>query len=172
MDSTRLSALHEREAITDVVRRYASGVDSRDWPSYRSCFSDVIEVDMSSWSGAPASRIPADAWVRGVRAGLSGFDSTQHMLSNHRVEFAPPAKPGVAADGVAAHCTSYIQARHWLDQRCYTLAGYYDNDLVLSENGWRIERCRLTVTWNEGPREIFDLASDRFAELESQQDEQ
>jgi len=149
-----LEELLDRQAIIDVVQRYASGVDSRDWALFRSCFCEEIEVDLSSWNGQPASRMRAEHWVAGVKAGLTGFDATQHISSNH----------GVTLDRHRAACTSYVRATHSLEGECCVLGGYYDNELVRTEDGWRIEQCKLTVTWTEGPQEIFERAAQRYAE--------
>jgi len=118
---------------------------------YRSTFTDEIEMDMSSWSGEPGGTIPADAWVAGVRAGLSGFDTTHHISANHVIDIA----------GDDARCTSYVLARHVLDGECYSLGGHYSNVLSRRRNDWKIARCRLTVTWTEGDFDLFARAAKR-----------
>jgi len=37
---TNLQQLLDRATITDVVNRYATGLDRRDWPLLRSIFAD------------------------------------------------------------------------------------------------------------------------------------
>jgi len=138
----KLDALLDRAAISDLIHLYATGVDQRDWPRYRRCFTDPFEVDLSSWNGAPARSMPADVWVEGVRAGLSGFDSTQHISANHLIEL----------DGDEARCTSYMQASHCLDGDRAVLGGYYDSDLRRTAEGWKIRRSRLTITWSRATR--------------------
>jgi hypothetical protein len=153
---------HDRQAIVDVVIQYATGVDQRDWACFEACFTDPCEIDFSSWSGRPAATMPAVEWVRRVRSTNGNFDATQHLSTNHVVTFE--------ADD-AATCVSYVHAQHWFsadrleqlghpssDARWCTLGGYYTNSLVRTEAGWRIARCRLTVTWVTGDRTIFDIA--------------
>jgi len=156
-NEAQLAALRDRQAIIDTVVRYATGVDSRDWSAYRSCFCDEIEVDFTSWSGGEPQKLSADAWVSGVRAGLEGFDATQHSSTNHRVR----------QDGDQATCISAMQARHSLagqaDGGLYTLGGSYTNELERTPEGWRIRRCRLTVSWSQGSREIFVAAAKQAA---------
>jgi hypothetical protein len=154
MPSAPLDRLLDRLAIGDVVHQYATAVDTRDWPLFRACFTDRPEFDLSSWNGVPAARIPADVWVEGVCAGLSGFDATQHVSANHVVD----------QSGDQAHCTSHMQARHVIDGECYTLGGHYDNEVLRTDAGWCIDRCRLTITWHEGPRELMERAAARWAE--------
>ena len=145
--------LLDHRAIVDVVLQYALGVDSRDWALYRACFADEVEVDLSSWNGQPSARMAAADWVAGVRAGLSGFDTTQHLNTNHRVEL----------DGDRARCRSAIRASHHLEGECCVLGGHYDHGLIRTDAGWRIARNVLNVTWREGPEELFGRAAERAA---------
>jgi hypothetical protein len=155
MTATTLQMLLDRAAISDTVIRYATGIDMRDWAAYRSCFTDEVEIDFTSWMGGTPRRMAADDWVAMVRETLSGFAATQHISSNHVITL----------DGDEATCVSYMQAQHYLpnDQgdNAFTLGGYYTNRLVRSADGWRIRACRLTVTWSTGNRHVFELARAR-----------
>jgi hypothetical protein len=139
--------------IRDTVLRYARGVDERDWTLFRSCFTDPVEIDLSSWNGQPAAWLPADSFVAGVRAGLSGFDATQHINANHLV----------TRHGDEARCTSDFQASHVLDgQRC-TLGGWYERNLVRTGTGWKIRTSRLEISWRAGDESLFARATERSA---------
>jgi hypothetical protein len=50
-DEDKLQFLFDRADISDVHLRYATEVDTRDWPLFRSCFTDEIENDSSSLAG-------------------------------------------------------------------------------------------------------------------------
>jgi hypothetical protein len=159
-DESKLQFLLDRAAISDVQLRYATGVDSRDWPLYRSCFTDEIETDFSSAVGRPPQRMKADDWVEFARRTINGMKATQHMITNHVITL----------DGDEATCVAYVQARHHLpnetggsDQVMY---GYYSNQFVRTSDGWKIRACKLTITWNEGNMHIFELARQRLEEAE------
>lgn len=143
----------EHRAIRDTVLRYACGVDRRDWALFASCFGNEVDVDLSSWNGQPAATLPTDAWVKGVRAGLSGFDATQHINANHLIERV----------GDRARCTSDVQASHVLGGERCTLGGWYESGLVRTAEGWKIRSSRLEVTWREGDESLFARAAARFA---------
>lgn len=151
MGDTPVGRLEDELAIRRVLYAYARGVDRRDWTLFRSCFTDPVEVDLSSWNGAPPSRMPVDEWVAGVRAGLSGFDATQHLTANHLVD----------VDGDTAHCTSEVQASHVLDGRRVVIGGWYDTRLARVGDAWRIASSTLHVTWREGPEALFAEAARR-----------
>ncbi len=147
-----------RAEISDVVNRYATGIDRRDWALYRSIFADEVDFDFTSWSGGAPRRLKADDWVANVRDGLSGFDATQHLSSNHVHTI----------EGDEATCVSYMVALHHLldgDTRLmHGLGGYYANRLRRGPGGWTIHACALTVTWEMGDRGLFQIAGRRWAD--------
>ena len=163
IDQNQLQFLLDRTAISDVQLRYATSVDTRDWPLLRSCFTDEIETDFSTATGSPPQRIKADDWVELVRRALSGMQATQHMITNHIITL----------DGDEAICVAYVQARHHLPNEKggsdLVMYGYYTNRFVRSANGWKIRARQLTVTWNEGNMHIFELARRRLDEAERRQ---
>src|SRR5262245_27590296 len=103
-DEDTVQYLLDRAAISDVQLRYATGVDTRDWPLFRSCFTDEIEIESSSTVGSPPPRIKADDWVERVRRTINGLQATQHMITNH----------AITLNGDEATCVAYVQARHHL----------------------------------------------------------
>ena len=147
--------LIDRAEISDVVLRYATAVDSRDWALYRSIFTEQLTVDFSSWSGDPEVTIPVGEWVELVSKTLSGFDATQHLSSNHVISVSDEA----------ATCVSYMVARHYLlekgERLMHSIGGHYTNRLIRTEDGWKIARCALTVTWEMGDRNLFEIAAGR-----------
>jgi hypothetical protein len=78
----QIQLLADRAAISDVVHRYATALDTRDWDLYRSIFTDEIEMNYGSTGGVP-ERMKADDWVDRWRAQFAGFDATQHLSANH-----------------------------------------------------------------------------------------
>src|SRR6202167_5052882 len=102
MDDAKLQLLRDRAEISDVQLRYATGLDSRDWPLFRSCFTDEVETDFTSVFGGEARKVSADRWTEAARRSLSGLKATQHMITNHVITVA----------GDNATCVAYVQARH------------------------------------------------------------
>ena len=35
----------DHDLITDVLVRYATGIDTKDWPLFRTCFTDDVHAD-------------------------------------------------------------------------------------------------------------------------------
>lgn len=83
MDDAKLQLLLDRAEISDVQLRYATGLDMRDWTTFRSCFADEIEVDFTSAFGGEPRHVTADRWTEAARRTMSGLRATQHMITNH-----------------------------------------------------------------------------------------
>ena len=105
MDNASVQLLLDRAEISDVQLRYATGVDMRDWKLFRSCFADEIEVDFTSvFGGSGPRKVSGDQWAEAARRTVSGFQTTQHMITNHVI----------TVDGDKALCVAYLQAQHCL----------------------------------------------------------
>lgn len=143
----------DHNQITRRVYEYAYGIDTRDWQLYRSIFADEIAMDFSSYNGNPAATMKADDWVSGVKVLFTGLHATQHSMSNPLVDIA----------GDTARCRMYMQAEHFFlnDQgsQDFALGGYYDDRLIRTVAGWKIEAVTLNVLWNRGNRHIMELAA-------------
>ncbi len=122
-----------RQDITDLLVRYATGIDRRDWALFRSCFTDDCEADygvIGQWRGADE----ITSWMRDAHEPAG---HTMHRITNQVVT---PSTAGVAA-------SSYVDALvMFADNTSGTrAAGYYDDELVLTDDGWRIARRRFTM---------------------------
>ena len=126
----------DRLAISDVLIRYATALDGRDWELLASCFTDdaTLDYDTSGTYGR-------DAFVEHCRAGLARMKATQHCVTNHVI----------STDGDRAHSTSYVIAQHVRENDVtFTLGGAYSDDLVRVGTGWRIAGRRFVTSWKAG----------------------
>ena len=121
-----------RQDVADVLVRYASGIDGRDWELFRTCFTDDCEADydaIGAWRGADEST----EWLRRVHDPCC---HTLHRITNQAVT--------IRGDGVSAR--SYVDALiMFADNQSGTrAAGFYDDELVAADGGWKIARRRFT----------------------------
>jgi len=122
-----------RQDVADVLVRYATGIDRRDWALFHSCFTEDCDADYGAigvWRGA-------DAITEWMERSHEPCGHTLHRITN------PAVTPH--GDGVAAR--SYVDAIVMAaDNRSGTRAvGYYDDELVNSDDGWKIARRRFTM---------------------------
>ena len=61
----------DRQDIADVLLRYATGIDRRDWPLFRTAFTDDCRT-----------RLRRDRQWRGVDA-VTDFMETSHAMAGH-----------------------------------------------------------------------------------------
>ncbi len=122
-----------RREIDDVLVRYATGIDRRDWDAFGSCFTEDCHADygaIGQWHGAEE----ITAWMREVHEPC-GY--TMHRITNQAVE----------SDGAGVVARSYVDAIVLgADNQSGTRAtGFYDDELVSTDDGWKIAKRRFTM---------------------------
>ncbi len=122
----------DRQDIGDALLRYATGIDRRDWPLFRSIFTEDCEVDygeIGAWKGAEA----VTDFMQQAHA-LAGH--TMHRLTNQVID----------VDGDSAQARTYVDALIMLGDNSsgVNAAGFYDDEFVRTAQGWQIARRRFT----------------------------
>lgn len=123
----------DRLDITDVLVRYATGIDRRDWPLFRTVFTDDCHLDygdIGQWTGV-------DAVTDFMEQAHAMAGHTLHRLSNH----------AIAVDGDNATARTYIDGLIMAPDNAsgVNAVGFYDDELVRTAAGWRIARRRFTT---------------------------
>jgi 3-phenylpropionate/cinnamic acid dioxygenase small subunit len=123
-----------RQDITDVLVRYASGIDRRDWQLFRSCFADDCEADYGD-IGLWRSGDEITDFMREMHEPLG---PTMHRITNQVIELRGDDE---------ATARSYVDALVMGpgDGSANRVDGYYDDELVRGRDGWRIARRRFTL---------------------------
>lgn len=142
---SRIARLEDRAEISDVVTRYCTTVDARDWEGFATCFDESVATAFDS-TGEPLETSPREEWVAQVAAVLDGFTHTQHISSNHVYEFGPASDRAI--------CHSHMFAQHLLDGEAdcsfYLLRATYTNHMVRTRQGWRIAGIHSHHRWVDG----------------------
>ena len=136
--------LADRIEIDDLLTRYATAVDTRDWDLYKSVFTADAVIDYTSSGGIRGELAEVTEWLSDA---LSGFSMSQHMVTNRDIRVA----------GDAATSRSYFYNPMGRTKRDGTLAlmfvgGYYRDRLRRTDAGWRIvERIQDTAWLSTSP---------------------
>ncbi|ABM15044.1 conserved hypothetical protein [Mycolicibacterium vanbaalenii PYR-1] len=122
----------DRQEISDVLVRYATGIDTRDWPLFRTVFTDDCELDygeIGTWRGV-------DAVVEFMTATHEMAGYTLHRITNQ----------AATVDGDTATARAYIDALIMSQDNTsgVSAVGFYDDELVRTDTGWRIRRRTFT----------------------------
>ncbi|MCV7402778.1 nuclear transport factor 2 family protein [Mycobacterium fragae] len=123
----------DRQDITEVLLRYATGIDRRDWALFRNVFTDDCELDYGEigvWKGV-------DAVTEFMQQAHALAGHTMHRLTNQVITL----------DGDEAQARTYVDALIMVGDNKSGVngIGYYDDDLVRTDDGWRIARRRFTA---------------------------
>lgn len=124
-----------KQDVADVLVRYASSIDRRDWERLVTCFTDPCDVE---YEGAGAWTSPAD---------MAAFMTDAHASMGHTLHRL--ATIDVAVDDALdrARARSYVDAVLMAPDGLSGInsVGWYDDELVPVDDGWRIARRRFTA---------------------------
>lgn len=138
MTRPTLEDLADRLEIDDLLTRYATAIDTRDFDLLDSVFCADAHVDYTSAGGIAGDFPTVKAWLSEV---LPHFPAYQHLVGNRRVTLA-----GDTATSVSVFYNPMVQG----DGSTFFVGGEYHDRLVRTPDGWRIaERIEKTV-WTYG----------------------
>jgi hypothetical protein len=142
----QLQQLLDREAIREVIQRFARGLDRHDDELVASTYHPDALDHHGAFLGSPAEFIP---WANALHA--ADWSVHQHHLTTHTIEL----------DGDVAHAETYcIGAFRRRDEAVVDLAGgRYIDRLERREGGWRIIAREAVIEWACAA----DAAASRFS---------
>ena len=122
-----------RQDVAEVLVRYATSIDRKDWVRFRTCFTEDCQADYGDigvWDGIDA---------------ITDYMTRVHpddIRSLHRLTNVEVTREG---DGVAAR--SYVDVIFVGAETGSGMhaAGTYDDALVRTGDGWKIARRRYTT---------------------------
>ncbi|MGH9037910.1 MAG: nuclear transport factor 2 family protein [Acidimicrobiia bacterium] len=123
-----------KQEITEVLYRYARGVDRADWDLVRSCYHDDATDDHGVVRGSP------DEFIAVVRQALGPMTSTMHTIGNVLIE----VDGDVAASEAYAVCSHRFPAEDG-GMQDMTVGVRYVDRMERRAGQWRI--ARRTVVW-------------------------
>ena len=140
----RLRTLGDRVEIDDLLVRYATAIDSRDWSLLDTVFAADARLDYRSAGGIRGTFPEVRTWLSEV---LTIFSWTQHLVVNREVAIDP--------GGEAATCRSIfhnpnglvVDGEPWL----FTVGGRYHDQLARTAAGWHITSRVEETTWWDHP---------------------
>ncbi len=121
-----MSEREDRQDISEVLLRYATGIDRRDWPLFRTVFTDDCQLDygeVGAWTGG-------DAVTEFMEQAHAMAGHTMHRLTNQVI----------TVDGDKAQSRTYVDALIMMGESNsgVNAAGFYDDELVRTADGWRV----------------------------------
>ena len=140
MSGSDIQRLNDHCAIRDLAVRYCTAVDRRDWD----LLADVFLPEATVCLPESVVLTGSEEIVSRYRRGISRFDATHHMVTNHAIELG----------GDSARHTCLLHAQHVRHDAPggpnFVIGGRYTDQLVRTRRGWRIGRRQLDYIWTEG----------------------
>ena len=135
-DAVAVQEMIARQKITDVLTRYARGIDRCDLDTLLGVFWPDSKADYGSGAQLAA------AWCRATLEALKGMLRTQHSISNITIKI----------DGDEARAETYCHAYHELEspsgRREMVVGGRYLDRLERRDGEWRIAQRTYVMDWN------------------------
>lgn len=130
----------QRMAMDDLLTRYATAIDGRDWQLLDTVFDPGARLDYRSAGGVEGTYPEARQWLSEV---LPVFEMTQHLVVNR--EFARHG-PGFRARSCFLNVNRLqVKGEPWL----FTVGGRYHDLMADTAHGLRItERVEETLWWD------------------------
>jgi len=140
---TTPAELIDHHDIVAIAIRYAWALDTNDWEALDAVFAEDATVDFMG------SKHEGRAAIKDRISGALGrMDDSQHIVSNHEV----------VLDGDRARHRCYLQAQHIRADveggKLFIIAGRYEDDMVRTADGWRIQHRSLIRMWSDGNPEV------------------
>jgi hypothetical protein len=135
-----MQELADKLEIQELLTRYATAVDTRDWDLFTQCFTADATIDYTAAGGIEGTLPVVRAWLAEV---LAGFVMTQHLVTNFHIRL----------DGDVAECRSSLFNPMGMSDGeggvvVFLEGGYYYDRLVRTPEGWRIQRRVIEVTFS------------------------
>jgi len=124
----------DERQIHALLLRYATAIDTRDWPLLKSCFTASVKADygdFGSWHSA-------DEIATVMRELHKDMGLTLHRISNIVIT----SRQGLVT------ARSYVDAMltgKTPQEGCQQGIGFYDDEFVKSEQGWKIQQRKFTL---------------------------
>jgi hypothetical protein len=153
--ATARDRLQDRADIIDTICLVTMRLDCGEIDRILDLFTDDAVMRYGQAFGDDKVELPAAEFMKFSQTFITGFDSTQHQVTNFDIALA----------GDSASCRSQVYARHAIGERIWTVAGTYSHELRRLPVGWRISMMGVRVLFNGGPREeLLSEARTRVAQ--------
>ena len=140
--------LLDLEDIKRAIGLYVIAVDTREM----SLFDQVFTPDARIILGGVGDMTPASYKEMAVK-GLAVLDATQHHLG----------LPVINLEGDHAHARCYFLAQHVRNDLApnpfLLIGGWYTDDLIRTEAGWRITKRIGTAVWYDGNPDVLGMGN-------------
>jgi hypothetical protein len=134
--------------IQQVIARFATSFDVKDWDGLQACLTESVFTDYSDLRGTPPETITAADYVRLRRESLDAL-KLHHLVSNYEIDFP---------DSGGATCRASMVVWRKSDEEEFITHCVYNFQLIKLNGDWKINGITQKVLWNDGKASIHSGA--------------
>ena len=139
----RLEELSDRAEISELLARYCHSLDEKDWPAFRTIFTDDALVDFTAFGGPQGSVAELEAFLIPV---LDGLARSQHTVSTIKVDL-----DGDLARARSAAIVPMTTINAEGVESTFISGLWYEDHLTRTRDGWRIQSRKQVRGWASSP---------------------
>jgi hypothetical protein len=141
----------KRDEIIEVVNKLFIYTDNQEWSKLlKEVFKEKVFFDMGSMSGERGKEMKASDICKSWEEGFEDLDFVHHQSGNFVVKFKD--------DETQAEVFCYAIAIHFKEsaspEQTREFVGTYDLNLVLTDDGWRIDTFRYNFKFISGNKSL------------------
>ena len=133
-----LQQLSDRAEIQDLMTRYAYAIDDRNWHGLDQIFTPDAIIDYSD-VGGPVGTV--DEIKTFLAEAMAGFSAFQHLSTTSEI----------IINGNQARARTILfnpmVMNHEGQERVFFIGLWYQDELTLTSQGWRIQHRREQKSW-------------------------
>ena len=133
----------QRAALSDVVHRYAAGVDERQFDSVTELFTETAELSLPDPPATldPIHRHCGHAAIRAAIEAVAATIRTEHAIVGEVYDIGP--QPDTARGRIA--CVAHHWSQHGDQLTDVAWHVRYEDEYRSTDAGWRITHRALTI---------------------------
>jgi hypothetical protein len=135
---------------SEVLLRYATAIDTKDWKLFRTCFSDDCRTVYDDRTIDGADHLTS--YMERVHRYLDG---SLHRMSNIVVTHSGvPSTDGRRTAFARSYVDAILVRRDSQAGAVFHVVGEYRDVLVTTPAGWALQERRYRTVWSEGNRDV------------------
>jgi hypothetical protein len=130
----------ERLKIQEVIARFSTSFDVKDWSGLEACFTESLYTDYGDLRGTPPQTVRASDYVAARRAALDHL-KLHHLVGNYEIDFS---------NANSATCRASMIVWRRSEGEEFSSHCVYEFQLAKHEAEWKISGITQRILWNEG----------------------
>jgi SnoaL-like domain len=144
MESDAILRVVDRLEIQDLPKRYAHGIDNRDWPQVDACFLPDAKIIGTQYRGIYPE------YIANLRGSVERFRTTMHFFGTQLTEVNGD-NASMITYGIAFHLGSSEENAD------FVIGVRYRDEVVRADGRWAIQQRSVDGIWKRNVGEEMNI---------------